>query len=489
MKHFSSPEWWTSRQTCSPQSMINVRSSRCHSPRSCSPCSSTGMSELSWEWSRSSTCSAVTVDGSTVSPGRTSSGAQGLSSVGPQEAKKQRSPAPSGLNSSSISHSSPDRSSLAPAVLGLNLHHCGDTNPSRVKGAKSQSYLGNETSSPVKTSRSDATPGLSLFNSEQQKSARMLLLPLIGKLPSIQKKARRKKGLLKKCQEKEGEDEDEAKGNGAVTSQKCPSDMTESNTSSTPNLCLSQIRTDGIVGETAQPISFTAAEMDKYRILQEQAREHMQKILEKTQENADTHIETNHTHKAQTDNCGTPKEHYTPVPLPNPSQSQTQSVHTDTTQTQTQHTLHVSLPLPHVTSPENFTQPIALGVPSLPPLQPSSPLSSLHHIILQQTALPMPPSSSPSSSPSPSPTIHPHPAQLLHPLPPLHPSHLHLPPFSLSSLFPSILLSHHPIPLLPQSPTFHATPLGPLSSVTLQPLNPQTFMDRAWPVRFQQKAL
>lgn len=493
LKHFSSPEWWTSRQTYSPQSMINTRASRCHSPRSCSPCSSTSMSELSWEWSRSSTCSAVTVDGLTVGSGRTSSVAQGLSSVGSQEANKQRSPTPSGLNSSSVSHSSPHRSSFAPAVPGLNTRHC-DTNPSQLKEAKSQSYLGNVTFSPVTTSRPDATPGLSPGNSGPQKSARMLLLPLIGKLPSMQKKARRKKGLLEKCQEKEGDDEDEAKGNGAVTSQKCPLDMAESNTSSTPNLCLSQIRTDDkqIVGETAPPISFTAAEMDKYRVLQEQAREHMQKILEKTQENADTHIERNHTHKAQTDNCGTPKEQYTFVPLQNPSQPQTQSVHTDTAQTQAQHTLQVSLALPHVTSQENFTQPMALGVPSLPPLPPSSPLSSLHHIILQQTALSMPPSSSPSSCPSPSPAIHPHPAQLLHPLPPLHPSlphHLHLSPFSLSSLFPSILLSHHPIPLLPQSPTFHATPLSPLSSVTLQPLNPQPFMDRAWPVRFQQKAL
>lgn len=493
-RRFSSPEWWTSRQAYSPQSVINTRASRCYSPRSCSPCSSTSMSELSWEWSRSSTCSGVTVDGLTVSSYRTSSGAPGVSS----EAKKLSSPAStsSGLTSSSVSHSSPHRSSFAPTVPGLNTHY-GDTSPTQQKEPNSQSDLGH---APVTTSRSGPTlPRLSPSKSLPQKPARVLLLPLIGKLPAIQRKARRKKGLLEKSREKEGEEEEEAKSSGVdpvavVNSQRCPLDMVESNPSSTPNLCPLQIRTDDkqTGGETALPISFTAEEMDKYRLLQEQAREHMQKVLEQAQERADTHTETSYTHTAQTDNCGTSEEHYTPVPLHNPSQPQTQSIHTDTIQTQGQHTLQVSLPLPHVTPQENFTQPMALGVPNLTPLPPSPPLSSLHHIILQHTALSMPPSSSSSSTSSPSPAIHPHPAQLPHPLPPLHPSlphHLHLSPFSISSLFPSILLSHHPIPLLPQTPAFHATPLTPLSPVALQHLNPQPFMDRVWPVRFQQKAL
>lgn len=487
-RHLSSPEWWTSRQTYSPQSGINTRASRCHSPRSCSPCSSTSMSELSWEWSRSSTCSGV--DGLTVSSGRTPSGAPGLSSEAPQEAKKQSSPTStsSGLTSCSFSHSSPHRSSLAPAVPDLNKHHCG-MSPSQPKEPNSQSDLGHGPSALVNTSRSGTTPS-GLSPSKPQKAARTLLLPLIGKLPAIQRKARRKKGLLEKSQEKEGEEEE---GSGVdpgavVSSQKCPLDMVESNQLSTPNLCPSQIRTDDrrTGGETAPPISFTAEEMDKYRLLQEQAREHMQKVLEQTQEGADSHAETNYT---QTENCGTSEEQYTPAPLQhNPSQPQIQSLHTDTMQTQSQHTLRVSLPLPHVTPQENFTQPMALRVSNIPPLPPSPPLSSLHHIILQHAAL----SSSSSSTSSTSPAIHPHPAQLPHPLPPLHhslPHHLHLSPFSISSLFPSILLSHHPIPLLPQSPAFHATPLAPLSPVALQPLNPQSFMDRAWPVRFQQKAL
>ncbi|KAM9352903.1 LOW QUALITY PROTEIN: uncharacterized protein znf804b [Symphorus nematophorus] len=463
-RHLSSPEWWTSRQTYSPQSVINTRASRCHSPRSCSPCSTT-----SWEWSRSSTCSGVTVDGL-----RTSSGGLGHSS---EEAKKQSSPTstPSSLTSSSLSHSSPHRSSFAPTVTGLNTH-C-DTGPSQLKEPSSQSDLGQVT-----------TPGRSPSKSVPQKPARTLLLPLIGKLPAIQRKARRKKGLLEKNQEKDVEDEEEAKGSRGdpgvvVSNQKCPLDMAESNPSSSPNPCPSQIRTDDkqTGGETAPPISFTAEEMDKYRLLQEQAREHMQKVLEQTrEESVDTHVETNYTHTAQTDNS---EEQYTPAPLHNPSQPQTPQLHTDTIQTQAQHTLQVSLPLQHVTPQENFTPPMALGVPSLPPLPPSPPLSSLHHIILQHTALS---SSSSSSTSSPSPAIHP----LPHPLPPLHPSlphHLHLSPFSISSLFPSILLSHHPIPLLPQSPAFHATPLAPLSPVALQPLNPQPFMDRAWPAQNKER--
>uniref|UniRef100_A0A8C4ENH8 C2H2-type domain-containing protein n=2 Tax=Dicentrarchus labrax TaxID=13489 RepID=A0A8C4ENH8_DICLA len=493
-RHFSSPEWWTSRQTYSPQSVINTRASRCHSPRSCSPCSTTSMSQLSWEWSRSSTCSGVTVDGLTVSSCRTSSGAPGISSKAPQDAKKQSNPmsTPPGLTSSSFSHSSPHRSSLAPTVPGLNVHNC-DTSPCQLKEPNSKSDLGHEPSTPVTTSRSSAPPGLSPSKSLPQKPARMLL-PLIGKLPAFQRKARRKKGLLEKSQGKEGEEEEEAKGSGGHPGGVVNSHMAESNPSTLPNLCLSQIRTDDkqTGGKTASPISFTAEEMGKYRLLQEQAREHMQKVLEQTHERADTHIETNYTHTARTDNCGTSKERYTPAALHNPSQPQTQSIHTDTMQTQAQHTLQVSLPLPHVTPQENFTRPMALGVPNLTPLPPSPPLSSLHHIILQHTALSMPPSSSSSSTSSPSPAIHPHPAQLTHPLPPLHPSlshHLHLSPFSISSLFPSILLSHHPIPLLPQSHAFHATPLASLSPVALQPLNPQPFMDRTWPVRFQQKAL
>ncbi|KAM3613729.1 uncharacterized protein V6R79_004312 [Siganus canaliculatus] len=457
---FSSPEWWTGRQTCSPQSVINTRSSRGLSPRSCSPCSSTSMSELSWEWSRSSTCSA---DGLTASSCRTSAGA-------PPDAPHCRTPPPPALTSSPLSYPSPDRSSSASA--GLKMQYC-DKSPSKMKEPNPQSDLSSETSAPVTTT-------LSPSNAAQQKSARVLLLPLIGKLPAIQRKARKRKGQAEKSAEKEGESEEEAKkGSGGDPG-------AESRPSNKPNLCLSQIRTDDkqTGGETAPPISFTAEEMAKYRLLQEQAREHMQKVLE----SSETCVEANYVHAAQTDNCG--EEHYTSTPLHEPSLPQTQSLHTDTMQTQAQHAHQVSLPLPlHGTPQENFTQPMALGVPNLPPLPSSPSLPSLHHIILHHAALSM---SSSSSSASTSTSIHPHPPQLPHPLPTHNPSltqHLHLSPFSISSLFPSILLSHHPIPLFPQPPTFHATPLAPLSPVALQPLNPQPFMDRTWPVRFQQKAL
>nr|XP_040021885.1 G patch domain-containing protein 8 [Gasterosteus aculeatus aculeatus]XP_040021886.1 G patch domain-containing protein 8 [Gasterosteus aculeatus aculeatus]XP_040021887.1 G patch domain-containing protein 8 [Gasterosteus aculeatus aculeatus] len=484
-RRFSSPEWWTSRETYSPQSLINTQSSRCHSPRSCSPCSSTSMSELSWEWSRSSTCSGVTVDGLTVSSDRTSEA--------PQEATNQSDPMTSGHTSGSFTPSSPHGACLAPSVQGLNTHHC-NTSLSQLKEPSAQSVLVDRTSGPVDTSGSATTPaGPSPGKPLPQKPARTLLLPLIGKLPAIQRKARRNKRLQEKSREKQGEEEDETRGSGmdagaVVNTQECPLDTVGSNPSNTPNLCLLRIRTeDKQTGkETAPSISFTAEEMDKYRLLQEQAREHMQRVLEQMQESADVNTETNYTHAAQTENCGTSEEQYTPAPLHNPSQPQTQTLHTDMMQTQGQHTLPVCHPFSHVTPHENFPPPMALRVPGLPPL------SSLQHIILQHASLSLPAASSSSSSSSNCPSIHPHPVQLPHGLHPLHPSlphHLHLTPFSLSTLFPSILLSHHPIPLLPQSPAFHPTPLAPLSHVALQPLAPQSFLERAWPVRFQQKAV
>ncbi|XP_068180087.1 G patch domain-containing protein 8 isoform X2 [Antennarius striatus] len=484
-KHSPSPDLWTSRQTYSPYN--NTRSRRWHSPRSCSPCSSTSISELSWESSRSSTCSGVTGDRLTDGSCEISSGAPEHLTEAPEEPKKQSvpTPPPSELNSRSFSHLSSKGSSFASTVPHINTHHC-NTSPSQIKENNSQFDLGLGPSEDITIRMSGTASRLSPNKSGSQKSPRMLLLPLIGKLPAIQRRARRNKGLISR--EKEGEDEEEAKSSGKdtgaiVESQNSPPDIARSNSCSIHKLGPSQIMTDEkqTGEETAPPISFTAEEMDKYRLLQEQAREHMQKVLEQTQESADTDKEPNYTHTTQADNV---EEHYTRTGL---HSAPTQSVHTDTMQVQ--HTLH---PLPHVAPQEHFTQPMALGVPNLPPLPPSSPHTSLRQIFLQHISLAMPPASSSSPASSPCATIHPHPAQLPHPMPPLHPSlahRLHLSTFSISSLFPSILLSHHPIPLLPQSPAFHAAPLTPLSPVALQPLNPQPYMDRAWPVRFQQKAL
>ncbi|XP_041844957.1 G patch domain-containing protein 8 [Melanotaenia boesemani] len=482
-RHFSSPEWWTNRQSHSCQSMTGTEGSRTHSPRSCSPCSSISMSELSCEWSRSSTCSEVTVEGLTVNSCRTSSRAAEV----PQEVRKHSSPmsTSSVLSSAPLSHFSPHRSAqIAPSH---NMNH-SNRNPLQLKETSSQSDHTSGPSAPV--SLGTTMPGTCQSKTLPQKSARMLLFPLIGKLPSIQRKAKGKKGL-EKSQEKERQEEEKGhRVNLGTTldSQKCPLEIAESNPSSMPNLCLSQIRTDNkqTGGETVPAISFSAEEMDKYRLLQEQAREHMQKVLEKTQESEDTHTQTSYTHNAQIENCVTSEE-YTHAPLHSSAQPQTQLMHTDTMQRQVQHTLHVSLPNPHVTPQESFTQPLALGVPNLTHLPPSPPLSNLHHIILQHTALSMPSHSPSPSCSSPSAAIHAHPHPTLHP--PSLPHPLHLSPLSISSLFPSILLSHHPIPLLPQSPAFHTSPLTLLSPVALQPLNSQPFMDASWPVRFQQKAL
>ncbi|XP_026173611.1 LOW QUALITY PROTEIN: G patch domain-containing protein 8 [Mastacembelus armatus] len=437
LRHFSSPEWWTNRQIYSPQSVINTRASRCHNLCSCSPCSSTSMSELSWEWSRSSTCSGFTVDGLTVSSHLTSSGVPGLSSEAPQQAKKQSSSTPTSSGLTSSSH----RSTCALTLPSLTTCHCC-TRPLQLKESNSQSELSHRLSaSDVTGSTGTSLRELSSSKSLPQKAARTLLLPLIGKLPAMQRKVRRKRGLLEKSQEKEREGREEAKSvevdvGLAVENQKCPLDTTESNTN-TPKLCQSQIRTDDkqTGGETLPPISFTAEEMYKYRLLQEQAREHMQKVLEQTQDGADPN--TNYTYSTETENSGASVEKYTPVPahLHSPSPPQTLSIHTDTIERQAQHTLQVSLQIPHVTVQENLTQTMALGVPSLSPLPPSTPLPSFHHFILQHTALSMPPSSSSSSTSPPSSAIHPHPAQLPH-------------PFPLSTLPSLITFSSHPSPYL-----------------------------------------
>ncbi|XP_017282090.1 G patch domain-containing protein 8 [Kryptolebias marmoratus] len=467
-RHFSSPEWWTSQQPRSCHSVMGARGSRCHSPRSCSPCSSTSMSELSCEWSKSSTCSGGTVD--VVSSGRTSSAAAEAS----QETRKHSSPV---STPSAYFSRSPQNS--PPKVLRQNTNYC-DGSSAQLKKASSQSDHGPEDSVCVPTSGSGTTL--------PQKPARVLLLPLIGKLPAIQKKARREKGMQEKSLETEREEEAKSRGEDVgtiVDSQKCLLNIAESNPSGSPNLCPAQIRTDDkqAGGETAAPISFSAEEMDKYRVLQEQAREHMQKVLENTQESANIHTQTRYTHNPHTNSYVISDEQYKTTSLHSPAQPQTQIIHPDILQRQVQQTFHVNVPLQHVTPQERFTPPVALGVHSLPPLPPSPPLSNLHHIILQQAALSIPHPMPSTSSSSPSPAVHP-PSP---PRPPSLPHPLHLTPLSISSLFPSFLLSHHPIPLLAQS--LHASPLTPLSPVALQPLNSQPFMDTSWPVRFQQKAI
>lgn len=475
-RHLSSPDWWTRRHPHSYQNVIHTQGSGCHSPRSCSPCS-TSMSELSCEWSRSSTCSGVIIDGSC----RTSSG----TAEAPQEERKHSSPMSdsSALSSAPLADSTHNKP--APGDPSLNVNHC-DRSPSQLKETNLQSdpSHGFSATGPA-SSLGTSLSGICHSKTLPQKPARVLIFPLIGKLPAIQREARRRKGLLEKSQEKESDEDHGVDPGTTVDSPKCPLDNAESNPKSLPNLCLSQIRTADkqTVGETAPPISFSAEEMNKYRLLQEQAREHMQKILEKKQESADTHTEIGHSHRIE--NCEK-SEQYTLIPLHSPAQPQSHLMHTDTMQRQLQHTLHISLPLPQVSPQESFTQAMTPAVPSLTPLPPSLPLSSLHHIILQHTALSLPPGSPTTSRSSPSPAFHTHPHPP--PCPPSFPHTFHASPISISSLFPSIMLSHHPIPLIPHSPAFHTSPLTPLSPV-LQPLNPQSVMDRSWPVRFQQKAI
>ncbi|KAM4568914.1 uncharacterized protein znf804b isoform 1-T2 [Fundulus diaphanus] len=468
-RHLSSPEWWTSRQPSSCQSGMGAQGSRCDSPRSCSPCSSTSLSELSCEWSKSSTCSGVIVD--RLNPG--SCRASSTFAETPLETRRHGSPTltPSTLP---ISQVFPQISHLK----GPNLP-C-DKNPTPLKETGSQ--LDHEPSASDATRIPNAaSPELLSSKTLPQTASRTLILPLIGKLPAIQRKAREKKGLLERSVEKKGEEE--AKIHGALGTRRgspnCPLNTAESNPSMIPNLCQPQIRTDdkqtGV--ETTAAISFSAEEMDKYRVLQEQAREHMQKVLENIQEEPDIHTQSRHTHSTQTDSCLILQEEYKPATLQSPMEPQL--IHPDLLQRQVQHMFHVSVPL----SQESFTHPVALGVPNLNPLPPCPPLSNLHHIILQHTALSMAPHVASTSSSSTA--LHQHSSPCLPSI--SHP--LHFTPFPISSLFPSIFFSHQPIPLLSNSPALHTSPLTPLSPVGLQPLNSQPFMDRSWPMQFQQKTI
>ncbi|XP_061531743.1 G patch domain-containing protein 8 [Phycodurus eques] len=439
-RYEASPEWWTSRRTCSPPRAWNAYvSSRSYSPRSCSP-SSSSVSELSWEWNKSSTCSGTTC--------------RRL----PSEAKTQ----------SDLTVNAGESSSDPNA-----LH--SESNTFQPEGTKSQ--FDNDHGPPAFKTTDTIIPCHS--DNVAQKPARTSLLPLIGKLPAIQKKARRRKEQLERIQKELGDEEASQKLIGGH-----PLGLAESNQSGTPNLCPTEIRTDD--QETgrgaAQPISFSAEEMDKYRLLQEQAREHMQKVLEQSEESTDPPMEINFTCSTQIDECETLEDRYMPAPSLKPPQNphaiQTGHNHQER--------------LLHMNPQEDFTQPVGLGVPNLPPLALTPPLASLHHFILQHSAF----SAVQSPASRHSPDVHP--AQLAHSLPhrrPSLPDYLHPSPVPLSSLFPSILLAHHAVPFLlppplPPVSAFQTNLLTPLSALALQPPNNlRPFMDRVWPARFQQKAL
>ncbi|XP_015259349.1 PREDICTED: G patch domain-containing protein 8-like [Cyprinodon variegatus] len=454
----SSPEWWTSRQPSRGPSGMGAQGSKCPSPRSCSPCSSTSLSELSCEWSKSSTCSGVTVDRLTV-------GSCTVSSTFPETPLEERKHA-----SPTFTPSMPPVSQSFPQITQLKRPrlHC-ESNSTLVKETRSE--LDNESSAS-----NTASPGRLPCKTLAQTASRALILPLIGKRPAIQRKAREKQGLLERSQEKKREED--AKIHEALGSLKGSLNTPDSDSSSIPNLFLPQIRTDdkqtGI--ENTAPISFSAEEMDKYRVLQEQAREHMQKVLKNIHKSPDIHTETSNTLSMQTDSAVILQEKYKPALQHSPIEPQL--IHPDLLQRQLQHTFHVSVPL----SEESYTHPAPLGVSNLNPLPPPPPMSNLQHVILQHTALSLP--HHVPSIPNSSTSLHQNSSQQ----PPSLPYPLHFTPFPISSLFPTILFSHHPIPLVSHAPALHPSTLTPLSPVVLQPLNSPPFIDRSWPMQFQQKA-
>uniref|UniRef100_A0A8C7XJI5 Zinc finger protein 804B n=1 Tax=Oryzias sinensis TaxID=183150 RepID=A0A8C7XJI5_9TELE len=461
LKPFSSHESWRKRRR--HQSVIRTQISQ--SPRSCSPCSSTNTSELSSEWSRSSTFSVDSMDGVRISSCRMSSHSA---------EKKHSSPLSSSYALPCISSQSHIRAS-SPRNSNLTMKHCESSSP-KLKERNSQPDCSPQLSTHVTPGSSDKTlTGLCPSKTLAQKPARILVFPLIGKLPAIQRKARGIKGLLEKSHDRQkGESQQEDFG---TTFDRSTHALDDPDPSTLPNP-VKQIRTcdKRTGGETAQPMSFSAAEMDKYRLLQEQAREHMQKVLETEHESGDAHLQMD-----STPNFEPLGDHYYSAGLQVPAKPD-QLLHKESMERQVHHALHNSLPAPHLSPQENITQSMALEVPNLPPLPP---ISNLHHVIFQHAALSIPLHSSSASSSSLSPAFHPH----LPPHPPSIPNPFALPPLSISSLFPSLLLSHHPFPFPHQSPVFHTSALTPLFPVGLQPLNPQPFMDRSWPGRFQQKAI
>ncbi|KAJ0066192.1 hypothetical protein NL108_001429 [Boleophthalmus pectinirostris] len=426
VRHVSSPEWW-SRQAQSPPSVSRV------SPRSCSPCSTT-LSELSWEWS---TCSGISVDKVTVSSSKRLSPASVNTSPETQSI--------SSLSSGSCPSSSPHRPPLTVHNVSTPLCELQET----------RSHVA--TSPDTDCNSNTILPGLCTTQTLSQKTVKTLHLPLIGKRPAIQRKARLKRVLIERGKDKEADEMEEAKVMETETGTELNHQDTGQEQSTSSNLNLRSQDTQG-AAEAAPPVSFRADEMDKYRLLQEQAREHMQKVLELSQDTGEKRPHTKYSECGRAQERGAGEDHYTPV-------------HTVPQPPALQHTLQLPLPLPH----DNYSSPIPLPVPPLPPSPP------LHHILL-----PLPPSSSaPPSAPSPpAPPLH---HLSLHHIPPPGPPPMHLPP-----LFPSILLSHRPVPLLHPSVSFHTAALSSLSSLsplTLQPLTPHHFLDRTWTVRFPQKAL
>ncbi|CAB1334247.1 unnamed protein product [Coregonus sp. 'balchen'] len=435
------------------------------SPGSCS--SSTSVSDLSGGWSSVSTRSRLTLTG------RKTTGVP------------RRAPSPSPTKEK---HQAPSLKPTPPRPLpSTDTTHPQDRSP-------------NPTAQPTCLSdrESKASP-----QPREGNPRRTLLLPLIGKLPAIRRGTKRRWAE----REREGPDQTEkqdhnqdqvqdqdhnqGKGsmkNGAVPSGRpcpqplssqspektgedtsCPSLTSHPAVTSYPVLTLSH-RGQWSQGPSPplsqQLISFSAEEMDKYRCLQEQAREHMQRLLLGTETHTPAHTpptpspepytHPTHTHVAHTQEQNTH------------STSLNTSLELDTHQVQTQ--LLQTHPTPSLPPPHP-------PVPVPQPLMTHPPPPTLHHFILQHTAFSMALSSPSSTSSSLA-----HHTSLPHHLPLLHSPlpHPHLPPFSISSIFPSILLSHPPLHLLPPSPAFHPSPL------TLPPPRPP-YPERIWSLSFQQK--
>uniref|UniRef100_A0A4W5M3C3 C2H2-type domain-containing protein n=1 Tax=Hucho hucho TaxID=62062 RepID=A0A4W5M3C3_9TELE len=425
------------------QSVPSVQVTRCPSPGSCS--SSNSVSDLSEGWSSISTRSRLTLTGR-----KTTGVPRRAPCPSPTKEKHQahslKPTPPRPLPSTDTTHpkpreGNPSRTLLLPLIGKLPVIRRGTKRrgAEREREGPDQTEKQDHNQDQVQTQYQDYNQGKESMKNGVVQSGQTCPQPLSSQSP-----------------EKTGED----------TS--CPSLTSHLAVTSYPALTLphSGQWSQGTSPPLAQqPISFSAEEMGKYRCLQEQAREHMQRLLQGTE----THTPAHTHHTPSPEPYTHPTHTHTHVALNTSLKLDAHPVQTQLLQTHST----PSLPPPH--PPVNILQPLMTHPP--PP--------TLHPFILQHTAFSMALSSPCSTSSSLAPhTSPPHHLTLLHPPLP----HTHLPPFSISSIFPSILLSHPPLHLLPPSSAIHPSPLTTLSPLTL-PLPRPPYPERLWSLRFQQKAL
>ncbi|XP_012994741.3 uncharacterized protein LOC106024817 isoform X1 [Esox lucius] len=426
------------------------------SPGSCS--SSTSVSELSGGWSNVSSCSGLILSGL---PGPAPS---------PSPIKEKRK-APS----------------FAPTP-----HRPSPSTDTSCSQAKSPSPTTQPTQLPDKEAKPPPQP-------REGNPRRNLLLPLIGKLPGIRKGAKRRGAERKREGPEQTDNQDHNQGKETrekeavpkgqpsprPLSSQSPASLQQGDAPPTALKSHAAVTSYPVQAlthrghgsqspsppEAQQPISFSAEDMDKYRCLQEQAREHMQRLLQETETHRHLTTSESYTHTAHRHATSSTESNTHPV-------SRHLYTHTNMTNTQEQgaHSQFLQNSLELDTHPFQThltpTHPILPPPPRAPVPSPQPPPTLQHFILHSDFTIAL---SSASSSGLPGDTPLPHHLSLLHPP-------LPHPPLSVPTIFPAIQLSHPLLHVLPPPVAFHPSP------VTLCPLTPP-YPQSLWPLHFQQKAL